>query len=361
MPSQDVVTVGGHRITLTNLDKVLYPETGTTKADVASYYATVAEVMIPHVRDRPATRKRWVNGVGTADAPGEVFFQKNLDDGTPTWVPRGTLEHTSHNNDYPLVNNLATLTWLAQIAALEIHVPQWRFGRSGSPRNPDRLVLDLDPGPGVGLAECAEVARFARSILQGSGLDPLPVTSGSKGIHLYAALDGTLTSDQISRIAHELARALEADHPDLVVSDMKKSLRTNRVLVDWSQNNASKTTIAPYSLRGKTHPYVAAPRTWRELASPTLAQLDYTDVLRRLRRRGDPLAGLSAGPPFAPDSDSSSDLSAVHDRLEVYRSKRDGTITPEPVPARSDRFADTTGEGRSFVIQEHHARARVRA
>jgi bifunctional non-homologous end joining protein LigD len=358
MAHQDVVTVGGHRMTLTNLDKVLYPETGTTKADVTSYYATVAEVMIPHMRDRPATRKRWVNGVGTPDEPGEVFFQKNLDDGTPAWVPRGTLEHTSHNNDYPLVNNLATLTWLSQIAALEIHVPQWRFGRSGSPRNPDRLVLDLDPGPGVGLAECAEVARFARSILQGSGLDPLPVTSGSKGIHLYAALDGTLTSDQVSRVAHELARALEADHPDLVVSDMKKSLRTNRVLVDWSQNNASKTTIAPYSLRGKSHPFVAAPRTWRELASSTLAQLDYTEVMRRLQRRGDPLAALGAGSsPSSSSSSSDSSAAEVNDRLEIYRSKRDGAITPEPVPARSDRFADTAGEGRSFVIQEHHARA----
>jgi bifunctional non-homologous end joining protein LigD len=358
MNHQDVVTVGGHRITLTNLDKVLYPETGTTKADVASYYATVAEVMIPHVRDRPATRKRWVHGVGTADEPGQVFFQKNLDEGTPDWIPRGTLEHTSHNNDYPLVNNLATLTWLAQIAALEIHVPQWRFARSGSPHNPDRLVLDLDPGPGVGLSECAEVARFARSILQGSGLDPLPVTSGSKGIHLYAALDGTLTSDQVSAIARELARALEADHPDLVVSDMKKSLRTNRVLVDWSQNNASKTTIAPYSLRGKLRPYVAAPRTWRELASPRLAQLEYTEVLRRLGRRGDPLAALTASSLSAqhPESDTT-DPQNNADRLHVYRSKRDAAKTPEPVPAQSAPFTDTTGEGRSFVIQEHHARA----
>jgi len=352
MTPQDVVSVGGHRITLTNLDKVLYPETGTTKADVVAYYATVAEIMIPHVRDRPATRKRWVHGVGTADAPGEVFFQKNLDNSTPGWVTRGTLEHSSHNNDYPLVNNVATLTWLAQIAALEIHVPQWKFARSGSPKNPDRLVLDLDPGPGVGLLECAEVARLAREILQGSGLEPLPVTSGSKGIHLYAALNGTQTSDQVSAIAHELARALEADHPDLVVSDMKKSLRENRVLVDWSQNNASKTTIAPYSLRGKFRPFVAAPRTWRELASPHLKQLEYTEVLQRITRRGDPLAGLTPGSLSADDVAGDTD-----DRLHLYRSKRDAAKTPEPVPARAAPFAAGAGEGRSFVIQEHHARA----
>ena len=141
-----VVSVGGHRIALTNLDKVLYPETQTTKADVLEYFAAVAEVLVAHARDRPATRKRWVDGVGTDEHPGQMFFQKNLDDGTPPWVARRAIEHKNHDNDYPLVNDLATLTWLGQIAALEIHVPQWRFARTGEPRNPDRLVLDLDPG-----------------------------------------------------------------------------------------------------------------------------------------------------------------------------------------------------------------------
>ena len=141
----------------------------------------------------------------------------------------------------------------------------------GNQMPPDRLVLDLDPGEGAGLAECVEVARLARAILQDVGLDPVPVTSGSKGIHLYAALDGTQSSEQISEFAHELARALEADHPDLAVSDMKKTLRTGKVLVDWSQNSAAKTTIVPYSLRGRLRPTVAAPRTWRELSSPVPA------------------------------------------------------------------------------------------
>ncbi|HEV7956930.1 MAG: ATP-dependent ligase [Microbacteriaceae bacterium] len=352
-----IVSVDGRRIRLTNLDKVLYPETGTTKADVLDYYARVADALISHAANRPATRKRWVHGVGTAEKPGPVFFQKNLDDSTPEWVPRRSIEHREHASDYPLVNDGATLTWLGQIAALEIHVPQWQFGRTGVQKNPDRLVLDLDPGEGAGLLECAEVARLARTILTGMGLDPMPVTSGSKGIHLYAALDGRQDSEAVSSIAHELARALEADHPDLIVSDMKKDLRTGKVLVDWSQNNKNKTTITPYSLRGRIRPTVAAPRTWRELASPDLEQLDYRQVLARLARRGDPLAGLSAGHLASleptPERMAGFETSPqADDRLAKYRSMRDGSKTPEPVPG--DPAPTSTGQ--SFVIQEHHAR-----
>ncbi|MCU1470569.1 MAG: ATP-dependent ligase [Glaciihabitans sp.] len=325
-----VISIDGHRIKLTNLDKVIYPETGTTKDEVIAYYAAVADVMIPYIMNRAATRKRWVNGVGTEKKPGMMFFQKNLDESTPGWVKRRTIEHKDHSNEYPLVNDLATLTWLAQIAALEIHVPQWQFGRTGVIRNPDRLVLDLDPGPGTGLADCAEVARLARDLLAGMGLDPMPVTSGSKGIHLYAVLDGKQTSDQVSAVAHELARSLEADHPGLVVSDMKKSLREGKVLVDWSQNNGNKTTVAPYSLRGRMRPMVAAPRTWRELATKDLAQLDFAEVMKRVKRQP------TSGSP---------------DLLEKYRSKRDGSKTPEPVPkGRAGK-----SNGTSFVIQEHHA------
>jgi bifunctional non-homologous end joining protein LigD len=334
--NSQVVAVGGHRITLSNFDKVLYPATGTTKRDVLEYYAGVADVLIPHAANRAATRKRWVNGVGTPDHPGEMFFQKNLDDSTPSWVKRREISHKDHRNDYPLVNDLPTLIWLAQIAALEIHVPQWQFGRTGREQNPDRMVFDLDPGPGVGLPECAEVARHVRTILSGMGLTAMPVTSGSKGIHLYAALDGKQTAAEISSVAHELARALEADHPDLVVSDMKKSLREGKVLVDWSQNNGAKTTVVPYSLRGRFEPTVAAPRTWRELASPNLRQLDYREVLKRVAKRGDLLAALDVGP----------------DRLATYRGMRSADKTPEPVPAARAMATD----GNSFVIQEHHAR-----
>jgi bifunctional non-homologous end joining protein LigD len=379
--------VDGRELVLTNLEKIMYPETGTTKADVLAYYAAVAPVLIPAARNRPATRKRWVHGVGTAGAPGEMFFQKNLDHSAPGWVPRAAITHKERTIQYPLVNDSATLTWLAQIASLEIHVPQWRVDSHGNALPPDRLVLDLDPGEGAGLAECVEVAKLARTILQDVGLDPVPVTSGSKGIHLYAALDGSQSSDQISDFAHELARALEADHPDLAVSDMKKTLRTGKVLVDWSQNNAAKTTIVPYSLRGRHHPTVAAPRTWRELGSASLQHLDYHEVMKRVAAGKDPFAPISGGSSngghgtgghgsdYGPDhredpgsggraggsraEDSpkqAGDGGDADPRLDLYRTKRDKSATPEPFTAER-HLAGKDGETlrETFVIQEHHA------
>ncbi len=341
MASQDqVVTVEGRTIKLTNLDKVLYPKTQTTKADVLSYYAQVGLTMLPHLRDRPATRKRWPDGVAEVKGkPPTVFFNKDLAAGTPDWVQRRTISHRDHDNDYPVINDLATLTWLAQLAALEIHVPQWRFGPDGQPQNPDRLVLDLDPGPGVELAGCAWIAQLVRDILRDIGHDPVPVTSGSKGIHLYAPLDGSQTPEQATEVARELARALESDHPDLVISSMKRSQREGKVFIDWSQNNSAKTTVSPYSLRGREQPWVAAPRTWEELEDPNLRQLEYEEVIARLADLGDPLA------PLAPSAD--------RDRLATYRSMRDPARTPEPVPAGPP---DQQADGSRFVIQEHHAR-----
>jgi len=335
-----VVTVEGRTIKLTNLDKVLYPQTQTTKADVLSYYAQVGLTMLPHLRDRPATRKRWPDGVGEMKGKRPtVFFNKDLGAGTPDWVPRRTIAHKDHDNDYPVINNLATLTWLAQLAALEIHVPQWRFGSDGQPQNPDRLVLDLDPGPGVSLAECARIAILVRDILRDIGHDPVPVTSGSKGIHLYAPLDGSQTPEQATEVARELALALESDHPDLVISSMKRSERDGKVFIDWSQNNGAKTTVSPYSLRGRDRPTVATPRTWAELEDPDLRQLEYQEVITRLADLGDPLAPLAPG--------------ARRDPLATYRSMRDPAKTPEPVPAEPP---DGHRDGFRFVIQEHHAR-----
>jgi bifunctional non-homologous end joining protein LigD len=338
-----LVEIQGRRVRLTNLDKVLYPATGTTKADVIGYYSAIAPYLLPYTQNRPATRKRWVHGVGTADDPAEVFFQKNLDASTPDWIARVDIEHSDHHNTYPLVNDLPTLVWLAQMASLEVHVPQWRVDGRGGRRNPDRLVLDLDPGPGAGLAECVEVARSARVILEGMRLTPMPVTSGSKGIHLYARLDGTQTSERVSDVAHELARVLEADMPELVVSDMKKSKREGKVLVDWSQNSGAKTTIAPYSLRGRSHPTVAVPRSWEELDDPDLGHLDYTAVLARMEQQDDPLAVIL---------DDDGTTIDEPDRLTVYRSKRDAAKTPEPVPEESP----AQGNDDTFVIQDHYAR-----
>jgi bifunctional non-homologous end joining protein LigD len=367
---EQTVTVEGRAIKLTNLDKVLYPLTGTTKADVISYYVEIASVLLPHVSERPATRKRWPDGIGDGAKSPTVFFNKDLATGTPDWVPRRKISHRDHDNFYPVVNDLATLTWLAQLAALEIHVPQWRFGPDGQPQNPDRLVLDLDPGPGVSLPECAEIARLVRDILRDIGHDPVPVTSGSKGIHLYAPLDGSQTSEQATEVARELALALESENRDRVISSMKRSDRDGKVFIDWSQNNGAKTTVSPYSLRGRPHPTVAAPRTWEELESPDLKHLDYTEVLARLAELPDPLASMAT-----PEAGSTSRRPAATlartgagpvagasataaDKLAQYRSMRDAAKTPEPVPVAPPARAAGDGEheGRTFVIQEHHAR-----
>jgi bifunctional non-homologous end joining protein LigD len=338
-------TVDGRLLKISNLDKVLYPQTGTTKGEVIAYYTAIAPFMVPHLSGRPVTRKRWVHGVGTDADPGPVFFQKNLPpSGVPDWVLRRRIEHRGGTNEYPVVEDTATLVWLAQLASLEIHVPQWRFDADGTPLNPDRLVLDLDPGPGVGLPECSQVAHWARELLDAVGLELFPVTSGSKGLHLYAHLDGSYTSADASKIAKEVAETLQKQHPDLVVAEMAKVQRTGKVFIDWSQNNGNKTTISPYSLRGRSHPMVAVPRSWDEL-DEDLEHLDFSEALRRVEEFGDLLQPLAPGGPAQP---------SAPDRLTKYRSMRDPQKTPEPVPATSP-VPRTDGEP-TFVIQEHHAR-----
>jgi len=357
------IQIAGRRLRVTNLDKVLYPRTGTTKRDVLDYYIAIAPVMLPYVEQRAATRKRWPDGVGD-NGDGMVFFQKDLGEGAPDWVATADITHKDHVNTYPLVNDAATLAWLAQLASLEIHVPQWRFDADGKAQRPDRLVFDLDPGDGVDLRDCARVAFLVREVLRDMGLTAMPATSGSKGIHVYAGLDGSLTSDDASAVAKELARALEAQHPDSITSSMKKSLRPGKVFIDWSQNNAAKTTVAPYSLRGRVEPWVAAPRTWRELASPHLRQLRFDEVLQRVERRGDPLEAIlgtrhprNPSRPQRASKPSGTSGRAAGDRLATYRSKRDASRTTEPMPAsgEDDPDADRDGDLR-FVIQRHEAR-----
>ncbi|WP_370520726.1 non-homologous end-joining DNA ligase [Sanguibacter sp. HDW7] len=374
--------VGRPALRLTNLDKVLYPVMGTTKRDVVDYLVAVAPVLLPHAVDRPVTLKRWVHGVGTADEPGEVFFQKNFPDGTPEWVPTHDLVHRSRTTTYPVLDAAdgpAMLAWFGQLAALELHVPQWRVALDeGEGRDvvhhPDRLVLDLDPGPGAGLPECVVVARACREIVEGMGLTILPVTSGSKGIHLYAGLDGTASSDQVSQIAHELARTLEQEMPKLVVSTQSTAERAGKVLLDWSQNSGAKTTVTPYSLRGRARPTVAAPRAWDEL-DDDLAHLTPADVLRRVEEMGDLLAPLApraaarssrsrggeGGTSRAEgaDDDSPADVeppSGTSDRLATYRAKRDPARTPEPYPDASADPTATADARPTFVIQDHRAR-----
>lgn len=317
---------------LSNLDKVLYPASGTTKGAVIDYYAEIAPAMLPHLAGRPVTRKRWPNGVAESS-----FFEKNLGAGTPAWLPRRSLRHSGRTVTYPVISSQAGLVWLGQQAALEVHVPQWRF--DGDDRGPaTRLVFDLDPGPGAGLAECARVALGVRDMVAEIGLRAYPLTSGSKGIHLYVPLDRILGPDGASTVARQVATNLEQLMPELVTATMAKKVRAGKVFLDWSQNNPSKTTIAPYSLRGRDEPNAAAPRTWDELEHPDdLRQLRFDEVLARYRSEGDLLAGLD--PP-------------MDDALTRYRSMRDPDRTPEPVPVHSPR----SGPGNRYVIHEHHAR-----
>jgi len=280
------------QVTLTNPDKVLYPATGTTKQEVFDYYSHIAPYLLPHLKDRPITRRVWPNGV---EQP--MFYAKDTRKGTPDWITRVPIQHQNSVKDYPLINSKAALEWDAQTAGLEIHVPQWRIDNHGQPLPPDRMVFDLDPGEKVGLKKCAQVALMIKDIVHGMGLELYPCTSGSKGIHLYAPLNRDhgqkpLTSDQVSALAKELAQHLEADHPDLVVSTLSKAKRVGKVMVDWSQNNGKKTTITPYSLRGTKEPFAVAPRTWKEIAAPNLKQLTFTEVLKRARKDGDLLKGL---------------------------------------------------------------------
>ncbi|HZJ06485.1 MAG TPA: non-homologous end-joining DNA ligase [Nocardioidaceae bacterium] len=287
-----MVEVDGRRLKISSLDKVMYPETGTTKAEVLNYYARVATVLLPHLADRAVTRIRWPNG--TAE---NRFFEKNLPSGAPDWlrsvsVPSGGSRGGGDTITYPIIDGLAALTYLANLGSLELHVHQWQVGRHSRPKNPDRLVIDLDPGAPAGLYECCEVALLVRKRLQERGLASAPVTSGSKGLHLYAALPGKLNADQVRDLAREIAKELSRERPELVLWQMTKSLRPGKVFLDWSQNTGSKTTITPYSLRGRDAPFVATPRTWDEVdrgaqEQSSLRQCDLDEMLARVDSDGD--------------------------------------------------------------------------
>ena len=298
------VEVDGRVLALSNLEKVLYPATGTTKAEVISYYTQVAPVLLPLVADRPVTRKRWPDGV-----EGPPFFEKNAPQGTPDWVrtvrlPAPGSTKNREEIDYALICSLADLVWTANLAALEIHVPQWTVGPRGAVRGPSRLVVDLDPGAPAGLAECVEVAFAVRERVADDGLDCYPVTSGGKGMQLYAPISGAQDAMSVHAYARRVAEELEGTMPKLVISRMTKALRPGKVLLDWSQNHPAKTTISPYSLRGREHPTVAAPRSWAELeaARPSggLVQLEYAEVLDRLATDGNLLAALLEKGPRLP-------------------------------------------------------------
>jgi bifunctional non-homologous end joining protein LigD len=284
------VEVDGRTLKLSNLDKVLYPRTGTTKGEVLNYYAQVSAAMLPLLQNRCATRVRWPNGVEK-----QSFFEKNIPNGTPSWVRTAEVPTTgsrapSRNGDvlvFPVVDDLATLTWLANLAALELHVHQWTVTKAGKPQKANRLVIDLDPGDGAGLHECCQVALMVRDKLAERNLETEAVTSGSKGLHLYAALTRRLDSDDSTALAKKVAEELAKEQSKLVTATMTKSKRSGKVFLDWSQNAGSKTTLSPYSLRGRELPTVATPVSWEEVEAGAedplgLEQFRFEEVLERL-------------------------------------------------------------------------------
>jgi bifunctional non-homologous end joining protein LigD len=255
-------------------------------------------VLLPQLTDRAVTRIRWPHGV-----EGASFFEKNTPPGTPSWVRTVEVPTTGSRAStgagtirFPVCDDLATLTWLANLASLELHVHQWRVDAEGNPLHPDRLVIDLDPGEPAGLHECAVVALMVRDALAERGMTCTPVTSGSKGLHLYADLVDDLDSDGSTDLAREVAEGLQSEHPTLVTATMTKAKRGGKVFLDWSQNSGSKTTVAPYSLRGKERPMVATPVTWEEVEAGAedelaLDQLGLDEALARVAEHGDVFGG----------------------------------------------------------------------
>lgn len=291
------VEVDGQVLSLSNLDKQLYPS-GFTKGEVIDYYTQIAPALLPHLRGRPMTLRRWPNGTAAAS-----FFEKNVARTAPEWVRRVIVATPGSTRDrdvieFILVDDLPTLVWVANLAGLELHVPQWRVDEQGEPLNPDRLVVDLDPGAPADIVTCCRVAILVRDRLDADGLSTFPKTSGSKGLQAYAPLDAAADWEAVHAYAKTVAEQLARDHPKLVVSRMDTSLRRGKVLVDWSQNHRAKTTIAPYSLRGRPDPTVSTPLRWDEVelvadtGDASSLNLRSGDAIRRVAQDGDLMAGM---------------------------------------------------------------------
>jgi bifunctional non-homologous end joining protein LigD len=280
-----ITVVEGRRLVLSNLEKVLYPATGFTKGEVLHYYATTADALLPHLRDRPVSFLRYPDGPG-----GQVFFAKNVPPGTPDWVRTAEVPRSEGPARMVLVQDLPSLVWAANLVT-EFHTPQWRVG---APGEADRLVFDLDPGPPATIVECCRVALWLRERLREDGIEVYAKTSGSKGLHLLAAVRPA-PSARVTDYARGLAVAAEKAIPRLVVHRMTRSLRPGKVFVDWSQNAARKTTATPYTLRARTEPTVSAPVTWREVEDcgrPGRLAFLAPDIAPRLQDHGDLLAPL---------------------------------------------------------------------
>ena len=302
MPAQErvKVDVDGRPLTLTHLDRVLYPS-GCTKAEVVDYYTAIAETMLPHLADRPLTMVRYPEGVAAGG-----FFAKNAPSGTPSWVRRSRQATSDDDIDHVVVDSRATLVWLANISAIELHIPLWtvRSEHDTDRAEYDRLVIDLDPGRGAGIAECATLALVLRDALAGDGLHAVPKTTGKAGMHLMVPIAPT-PHEQVVGYVKRLAEALATAAPELATAKIGEANRSGRVLLDWRQNAYRMTTVAPYSLRGADEPGVSTPVSWDEIAAASAGMplsFSMDEVRERIERRGDLAAGvLAADRPPLPD------------------------------------------------------------
>ena len=309
MSAPTIVEVQGRKLKLTNLEKVLYPASGFTKGQVVDFYVRVAPVLVPHLAGRALTMKRYPEGVDH-----EYFFEKNAPMHRLAWVKTapvwsGSNRRTIH---FILANDLPTLVWIANLASIELHPS---LSLASDIATPTMIVFDLDPGPPANIVQCAQVGLWVREIFDHFGLRSFPKTSGSKGLQIYIPLNTKTSYEQTKSFAHAVARLLEQEHPELVVSDMKKAVRTNKVFVDWSQNDEHKTTISVYSLRAREQPTVSTPVTWDEVEQALKKKdagrlvFEAKDVLARVEKLGDlfepvqklrqnlpQLAGLAAEP-----------------------------------------------------------------
>jgi bifunctional non-homologous end joining protein LigD len=287
MAKDVVVDIEGKHLKVSNLDKVLYPEAGFTKGQVIDYFVRVAPVLLPHLRGRPLTMKRYPNGVNS-----QFFYEKNCPEHRPEWVRTARVWSEGNNRwmDYCMAGDLPTLVWAANLADLELHTS---LSLAKDILRPSFLAFDLDPGPPANIVLCCQVAIWIRDIFARLGLKCFPKTSGSKGMQVYVPLNTPVTYEQTKPFAHEMARLLERQNPKLVVSDMKKALRVGKVFVDWSQNDDHKTTICVYSLRARERPTVSTPLKWDEVENclkkgdPTLLVFESDQVLERVKKFGD--------------------------------------------------------------------------
>ena len=299
-PERFTVSIEGRDLELSNLDKVMYPAVGFTKGEVIDYYTRMAPVLLPHLRGRALTRIRYPNGVD-----GAFFFEKNKPGGTPDWVRTERLPvpgstKSRETIDFVVVDDLPTLVWVANIASLELHTPQWRVGE-----NPDLMVVDLDPGAPAGLVECCGVAVLMRDRLAADGVDSYLKTSGKKGMQLCCPISGEQDSDEVSRYAKQVAEELAAMVPASITAKMAKNLRPGKVFIDWSQNAAAKTTVTPYSLRAQPSPTASTPLTWEEVEAfgtgeEPARQFTAEEVLERVDEYGDLLEDLLTPGPRVP-------------------------------------------------------------